>query len=92
MNVLVEVRDSWTGYLVPVRDGPGALSDVESSWDVAAAAVAAAVAVIWNFRSTYDPVKNNNSREFSLTYDPVKNNNPKEFFPAQFPVKNSNPK
>ena len=30
-----------------MRDGPGALSDVESSWDVAAAAVAAAV--IWKF-------------------------------------------
>ena len=38
----IEVRDSWTGYLVPVRDGPGALPDLESSWDVAAAATAAA--------------------------------------------------
>ena len=38
----VEVRDSRTGYLLPARDGPGALPDVESCWD---AAVAAAVAV-----------------------------------------------
>ena len=38
---------------------------------------------------TYDPVKNNNSKEFYLTYDPVKNNNSREFFPAQFPVKNA---
>ena len=38
------MRDSWTGYLIPARDGPGALPDVESSWD-AAVAVAAAAAV-----------------------------------------------
>ena len=38
------MRDSRTGYLIPARDGPGALPDPESSWDVAvAAAVAAAV-------------------------------------------------
>ena len=37
----VEVRDSRTGYLLPARDGPGALPDVESSWDVAAAVAAA---------------------------------------------------
>ena len=36
---VVEVRDSRTGYLIPARDGPGALPDLESSWDVAAAAV-----------------------------------------------------
>ena len=36
---LIEVRDSRTGYLLPARDGPGALPDLESSWDVAAAAV-----------------------------------------------------
>ena len=28
----IEVRDSRTGYLLPARDGPGALPDVESSW------------------------------------------------------------
>ena len=38
-----EVRDSRTRYLLPARDGPGALPDMDSSWDVAAAAVA----VIW---------------------------------------------
>ena len=39
----VEVRDSRTGYLIPARDGPGALPDMDSSWDaVAAAAVALA--------------------------------------------------
>ena len=43
INDKIEVRDSWTGYLIPARDGPGALPDVDSSWDVAAAAVA----VIW---------------------------------------------
>ena len=32
------MRDSRTGYLVPGRDGPGALPDMDSSWDVAAAA------------------------------------------------------
>ena len=45
---LFEVRDSWTGYLVPVRDGPGLLPDWESCWD-------AAVAVTWKFRSTFWP-------------------------------------
>ena len=34
------MRDSQTGYLLPARDGPGALPDMDSSWDVAAAAVA----------------------------------------------------
>ena len=38
-GLLVEVRDSRTGYLIPARDGPGALPDMDSSWDVAAAAV-----------------------------------------------------
>ena len=37
----VEVRDSRTGYLIPARDGTGALPDMESSWDVAAVAAAA---------------------------------------------------
>ena len=37
----IEVRDSQTGYLIPARDGPGALPDVESSWDAAVAAAAA---------------------------------------------------
>ena len=39
--VQVEVRDSRTGYLIPARDGPGALPDMDSSWDVAAAAAVA---------------------------------------------------
>ena len=34
----VEVRDSRTGYLIPVRDGPGASPDLESCWDAAAVA------------------------------------------------------
>ena len=38
---MIEVRDSRTGYLLPARDGPGALPDVKSSWDVAAAVAAA---------------------------------------------------
>ena len=38
LQIIIEVRDSQTGYLVPVRDGPGALPDMESSWDVAVAA------------------------------------------------------
>ena len=37
---VIEVRDSRTGYLIPARDGTGALPDMDSSWDVAAAAVA----------------------------------------------------
>ena len=46
-RLIVEVGDSQTGYLLPARDGPGALPDVESSWDavVAVAAVAAVAAV-----------------------------------------------
>ena len=39
---LIEVRDSRTGYLLPARDGPGALPYLESSWDAVAAAAAAA--------------------------------------------------
>ena len=38
----IEVRDSRTGYLLPARDGRGALPDGQSCWD---AAVTAAVAV-----------------------------------------------
>ena len=38
------MRDSQTGYLLPARDGPGALPNGQSSWDVAAAVAAA---VIW---------------------------------------------
>ena len=34
----VEVRDSRTGYLLPVRDAQGTLPDVESCWDVTATA------------------------------------------------------
>ena len=44
----IEVRDSWTGYLVPARDGSGLLPDWESSWDVAAA-------VTWKFKLTFCP-------------------------------------
>ena len=33
---LVEERDSQTGYLIPARDGPGALPDMDSCWDAAA--------------------------------------------------------
>ena len=32
--------------MIPARDGPGALPDMDSSWDVAVAAVAAAVSRI----------------------------------------------
>ena len=39
-RMLIEVRDSRSGYLIPARDGPGALPDVESSWDAAVAAAA----------------------------------------------------
>mgnify|MGYP000639019225 CR=1 FL=1 len=39
----MEVRESRTGYLIPARDGPGALPDMDSSWDVAVAAAAVAV-------------------------------------------------
>ena len=35
------MRDSQTGYLIPARDGPGALPYLESSWDAAVAAAAA---------------------------------------------------
>ena len=38
-NIYIEVRDPRTGYLLPARDGPGALPDMDSSWDAAAAAV-----------------------------------------------------
>ena len=41
--IFIEVRDSQTGYLLPARDGPGALPYLESSWDAVAAAAAAAV-------------------------------------------------
>ena len=48
----VEVRDSArTGYLVPGRDGPGALPNGQSCWDV----TAAVVAVTWKLRSTFRP-------------------------------------
>ena len=32
----IEVGDSRTGYLIPARDGPGALPDVDSCWGAAA--------------------------------------------------------
>ena len=41
-DTYIEVKDSRTGYLVHVRDGPGLLPDWESCWD---AAVAVAVAI-----------------------------------------------
>ena len=47
-QLLIEVSDSRTGYLLPVRDGSGLLPDWESSWDVA---VVAAAAVSWKFNS-----------------------------------------
>ena len=50
-NKNIEVRDSWTGYLVPGRDGPELLPDWESCWD----AVVDAVAVTWKFRLTFLP-------------------------------------
>ena len=31
------MRDSRTGYLIPARDGPGALPDGQSCWDAAVA-------------------------------------------------------
>ena len=40
IQVNVEVRDSRTGYLLPARDGPGALPDGQSCWDAVAVAVA----------------------------------------------------
>ena len=46
-DIYIEVRDSWTEYLVPARDGSGLLPDWESSWDIAAAAVT------WKFRLTF---------------------------------------
>ena len=39
INRVIEVRDSRTGYLLPVRDAQGTLPDVESCWDAVAAAV-----------------------------------------------------
>ena len=33
------MRDSRTGYLVPVRDAPGALLDLETCWDAVVVAV-----------------------------------------------------
>ena len=54
---LIEVRDSRTGYLLPARDGPGALPDVESSWDAAAvAAAAAAAAAVSRKMSKYEEI------------------------------------
>ena len=47
----IEVRDSRTGYLLPARDGPGALPNGESCWDVATAVAA----VTWKLRSTFRP-------------------------------------
>ena len=49
---LIEVRDSRTGYLVPVGDGPGLLPDWESCWD---ATLAVAAAVTWKLKLTFWP-------------------------------------
>ena len=51
------MRDSRTGYLLPARDGPGALPDGQSCWDaaVAVAVAVAAVAVTWKLRLTFRP-------------------------------------
>ena len=48
----IEVRDSRTVYLLPARDGPGALPNGQSCWDAVAAA---AVAVTWKLRLTFRP-------------------------------------
>ena len=53
---LIEVRDSRTGYLLPARDGPGALPDMDSSWDVAAAVAVAAVAVASRKMPKYEEI------------------------------------
>ena len=45
--MFIEVRDSRTGCLLPVRHGPGALPDGQSCWD----AVAVAAAVSWFYRA-----------------------------------------
>ena len=42
------MRDSRTGYLIPARDGTGALPDMDSSWDAAAS-------VTWKLRLTFRP-------------------------------------
>ena len=62
------MRDSTrTGYLVPGRDGPGALPNGESCWDAAVAAVA--IAVTWKLRSTFRP--GNYIRWFSYGFGPL---------------------
>ena len=38
-DYIIEVRDSRTGYLIPARDGPRALPDMDSCWDAAAAVI-----------------------------------------------------
>ena len=58
LDHLIEVRDSaLIRYVVPGRDGPGALPNGESCWDVAAA-------VTWKLRSTFRP----GSYIWSFTY------------------------
>ena len=51
LGSFVQVRDSRTGYLIPARDGPGALPDGQSCWDAAVVAVA----VTWKLRLTFRP-------------------------------------
>ena len=52
--LVIEVRDSWTEYLVPAHDGSGLLPDWESCWDAVAAA-AAVTAVTRKFRFAFWP-------------------------------------
>ena len=47
------MRDSRTGYLIPARDGPGALPDMDSSWDVAVAAAAAVSRKMPKYKETH---------------------------------------
>ena len=52
VSILVEVRDSRTGYLLPARDGPGALPDGQSCWDAAVAVSCQNVTLIsFSFRA-----------------------------------------
>ena len=49
--IVIEVRDSRTGYLLPARDGPGALPDMDSSWDAAAAVSQNVTLISFSFRA-----------------------------------------
>ena len=60
----IEVRDSRTGYLVPVRDAPGALPDGQSCWD----AVVAVVAVSCHLEIQVDILAGELYLEFSIWF------------------------